>query len=226
MKKLFDLFWIIKIIIIVAFIILSLLIRLDKREEDVETISGNYKKYVALTFDDGPHKVYTKQLLYGLKERNVRATFFLVGKNIKGNEALVEQMYKDGHIIGNHTYSHTDIKKINKTSLNKELESTNELIFNITGERVKYLRPPFGEVNFKEAAINDMTIVMWSLDTKDWENTNTDLIVKNIMENVKDGDIILMHDIFPSSVSSALKVIDELRKKGYEFVTVEDLIIE
>ena len=215
----------IKYFIAATLLVFSLLLKQEEHEERVMSSSYTYKKYVAITFDDGPHKEYTEILLEGLKQRNVKATFFLVGKNIEGNEELVRRMYEEGHSIGNHTYSHIDLKTVNRIKAVEELNKTSELIYKITGIKPRYIRPPFGTV-YKEASINDMTVVMWSVDTRDWEGLNADTIVNNVVDNAKDGDIILLHDIFLESVSAAFKIIDKLQQMGFEFVTVEDLIIE
>ncbi len=189
------------------------------KEEDVAT---KEIKRVAITFDDGPHSIYTEQLLDGLKERNVVATFFVVGANIEENEEIIQRMNDEGHLIGNHTYSHTDICNLSVEQRNEEIYKTNERIKAITGETVGYIRPPFG--NCKDKNVDEMLVIMWNVDPRDWCIMDADVVVENIVKDVEAGDIILLHDIFKSSVEAALKVIDILKEKGYEFVTVEELI--
>lgn len=194
-------------------------------EVAVKSDSGS-EKVVALTFDDGPHEIYTAQLLDGLKERGVKATFFLMGQNIEGKEELVQRMKQEGHLIGNHSYQHIQLTKAGERTVCEAVERTEEIIEGITGERSRYLRPPYGDWNENLECQLDMTTVFWSVDSLDWKLKNTEKIVENVEKKVRNGDIILMHDIFPTSVEAALVLVDRLEKKGYQFVTVEELIIE
>ena len=200
--------------------------RADSRsvESRIENMS-EIPPRVALTFDDGPHPVYTKSLLDGLRERGVKATFFVVGENISGNEDLIRQMAADGHLIGNHTYDHADISKLSDEENCRELQKTSDLVKSITGRQTAYVRPPFG--NWKDSldCKVSMIAVKWTLDTLDWKSKNVTEIVKKVMQQVTDHDIILMHDYYPTSVEAALQAVDKLKAKGYEFVTVEELIL-
>ena len=182
------------------------------------------KKIVAITFDDGPHYKNTKLLLDGLRERGVKATFFLVGNRIEGNEDLILQMHKDGHLIGNHTFSHANLTGIPEKELMSEITRTNVIIEGITGAKVKYLRPPCGYWNEKLQEKIDMNPVFWTVDPKDWQATNVTQVVNSVMLDVESGDIILFHDIYNSSVVAALEVIDRLLDMGYEFVTVDEIL--
>lgn len=181
---------------------------------------------IALTFDDGPHPVQTKRLLDGLRERKVKATFFLMGQNIEGNEEVVKQMQKDGHLIGNHSYRHVQLTKAGESAVCEAIEQTERIISEITGERPEYLRPPYGDWNESLECRLDLTPVFWSVDSLDWKLQNTEKIVDKVLKNIEDGDIVLMHDIFPTSVDAALRIIDELQEQGYSFVTVEELMID
>ena len=180
---------------------------------------------VALTFDDGPHRIYTRNLLDGLRERGVKATFFVVGENIPGNEDLIRQMEEDGHLIGNHTYDHADISKLSDEENCRELQKTSDLIKEITGHGTAYVRPPFG--NWKDTMDCRITMisVKWTIDTLDWKNRNVREIIGKVMQHISDHDIILMHDYYETSVEAALQIVDRLLEEGYEFVTVEDLIL-
>lgn len=199
----------------------------DVPETDGGPESGDdVKPRVALTFDDGPHSVYTKELLDGLRERGVKATFFLVGKNIPGNEALVEQMKEDGHLIGNHTYDHVKIKGMREEDACSQLTRTSELVKSITGEDTEYVRPPFGEWDTSLECGIAMFPVLWNIDPLDWTTENVDQVVRKVVSGVEEDDIILLHDIFDSSVKAALRIVDELQAEGYEFVTVDKLILE
>lgn len=181
---------------------------------------------VALTFDDGPHRIYTKNLLDGLRERGVKATFFVVGENIPGNEDLIQQMEADGHLIGNHTYDHADISKLSDEENCRELQKTSDLVKEITGYGTAYVRPPFG--NWKDTMDCRVTMisVKWTIDTLDWKSKNVAEIIGKVMQQISDYDIILMHDYYETSVEAALQIVDRLQEEGYEFVTVEDLILE
>ena len=178
---------------------------------------------VALTFDDGPSSIYTKTLLKGLKKRGVKATFFLTGDRVKNNKKIVKKMKKDGHVIGNHTYSHIDLAKTGYNEAKKEIRDTNNEIFKVTGERPKYLRPPYGDWNDKLLDETDMSIVLWSVDPEDWKDRNASVVAKRVIKSTRSGDIILLHDIFKTSVEAAFKIIDKLQSKGYHFVTIDQL---
>ncbi len=186
--------------------------------------AGEHPK-AALTFDDGPSKKYTPMLLDGLKERGVCATFFIMGKNIAGNEDLIRRMQKEGHLIGNHTYNHVQLNKIPKTLACEEIQKTNNEIYEVTGVYPSYIRPPFGAWQENLELCVTMLPVLWDVDTLDWKNQNVDTIVDIVKKNVKDGAIILMHDEYETSVEAAFRVVDMLLEDGYEFVTVDEMIV-
>lgn len=188
-----------------------------------EAASGSV---VALTFDDGPHREYTARLLDGLKARNVKVTFFLMGENISGNEDLVKRMQQEGHLIGNHSYCHIELTKIGEQAVCQAVEETGQMINDITGSRPQYLRPPYGAWNDTLDACTDLNPVFWSVDSLDWNLQNTGQIVRRVLDKVKNGDVILMHDIFPTSVEAALQIVDALQAEGYQFVTVDELLID
>ena len=201
--------------------------RADSRsvESRIENMS-EIPPRVALTFDDGPHPVYTKSLLDGLRERGVKATFFVVGENIPGNEKLIAQMEKDGHLIGNHTYDHADISKLSDEKNCEELQKTSDLVKQITGHGTAYVRPPFGNWKDSMDCQVSMIAVKWTIDTLDWQSRNAAEIVNIVMQQISDHDMILMHDYYATSVDAALQIVDKLKEEGYEFVTVEELILE
>lgn len=181
---------------------------------------------IALTFDDGPHPYYTDLLLDGLAERGVKVTFFLLGENIEGREDVIRRMSEEGHLIGNHTFYHVDINSLSMEEACAEIRDTSEAIRAITGQQVEYVRPPYGNWN-KELECQVMMIpVFWTLDTLDWKVKNTDRIVREVLEDVEENDVILMHDSYRTTVEAALRIVDELQKKGYEFVTADELILE
>ena len=179
----------------------------------------------ALTFDDGPSKKYTPVLLDGLKERGVKASFFLLGRNIEGNEELVKRMYEEGHLIGNHTYNHVRLTKVSKNKAKEEIEKTGNKIYETTGGYQIYLRPPFGEVRKDLDLPVELFYVSWNIDTLDWKTRNVDSILRIVKKQIKDGSIILMHDEYETSVEAALRIVDDLMNEGYQFVTVDKLLL-
>ena len=135
-------------------------------------------------------------------------------------------MHEDGHLIGNHTYSHIQLDAVNIACAKSEIEKTNEIIREITGEYPKYIRPPFGSWNVNLESEIDMTSVLWTVDTSDWNTRDVNRIVNHVLNEVESGDIILMHDIYDTSVAAALEIVDQLKSRGYVFVTVDELLVE
>ena len=187
---------------------------------------SNVKKKIALTFDDGPHPEYTPMLLEGLKERNVSAAFFLMGKNAEKYPEIVERMYKEGHTIGNHSYSHVQLSEMEELEACKEMTKANEVIKNIIGKTPDYIRPPFGAWSHNLDCITNMIVVLWDVDPLDWKCQNTDLVVKRVVSNVEEDDIILLHDSYETTVEATFQIIDTLEKEGYEFVSLDEIILE
>jgi Predicted xylanase/chitin deacetylase len=193
---------------------------------DTRSRTDREQPILALTFDDGPHPVYTPQLLDGLEKRNVKVSFFLMGKNIMGNEAIVKRMHEDGHLIGNHTFDHVQLNKLPENEACSQITKTSNAIFEITGQYPAYVRPPFGEWREGLDCTVTMLPVFWDIDPLDWNTDNADQVVEKVVSKAEDGDIILMHDASASSVQAALRVIDILTKKGYVFVTVDRLLLD
>ena len=197
-----------------------------QQKESVEESGVKEKPSIAITFDDGPSGRYTGRLLDGLKERNVKASFFLIGENAEENPVLVERIYKEGHLIGNHTYSHVQMTHLSEEAAVREIEKTDQVISAITGEHVAYMRPPFGAWQRELEVRMEVLPVLWSVDPLDWTTENVDEIVSKVVTEVEEGDIILLHDCYASSVEAALRIVDLLQKEGYEFVTVDRLLID
>lgn len=181
---------------------------------------------VALTFDDGPNARYTEALLDGLKEREVRASFFLVGQCIEGNEDTVRRMAEEGHLIGVHCMEHRDLTREPEEEAVRQLMDTAAMIGAVTGRTPEYIRPPFGKWSSGLQEAVPMETVLWSVDSLDWKLQDTDRIVRRVLKDTEDGDIILMHDEFQTSVEAAMEIIDNLLAKGYTFVTVDELTID
>jgi len=183
------------------------------------------EKRVAITFDDGPNPNYTAELLEGLKERGVVATFFLLGVEIEKYPEIVEKIYGDGHLIGTHSYQHVNLCNLTDEKAVEQVVKTNKLIEDITGERPLFIRPPFG--CWKKGLDYETTMieVLWDVDPLDWNTDNTGVIVKRVLKSIEDGDIILLHDASESSVEAALQIVDQLQDEGYLFVTVDELVL-
>lgn len=192
----------------------------------VKPKAGIENPVLALTFDDGPHPVYTPQLLDGLKKRGIKASFFLMGKNIAGNEAIVQRMYDEGHLIGNHTFDHVRLSRLNDTEACSQITKTSNAIYEITGQYPTYVRPPYGEWREGLDCTVTMLPVFWDVDPLDWNTKNTGQVVQKVTSSAEDGDIILMHDYYESSVEAALQIVDFLTGQGYDFVTVDRLLLD
>lgn len=184
-------------------------------------------KRIALTFDDGPKVKVTEEILEVLKENDVKATFFILGANGKRYPKILEKIHDEGHQIANHSYNHPNLKKLPMSDVKKELESTNKVITDVTNKKVIHFRPPYGALgktqkeDLKKSL--GMESVMWNICPKDWEKpSNADYIAKFLVENAKDNGIVLLHDY--GKTAQALKVaIPQIKAKGFEFVTVEEL---
>lgn len=201
------------------------------QQQEISVMSGNLQqnqdvKRVALTFDDGPHPYYTQQLLDGLKERGVCATFFVTGEHASLHPDIIERMAQEGHLIGNHTYSHMQLTSSNREEFKQELLKTNEVITGITGQEVVYVRPPYGSWDKKFETEINMFPVLWNVDPLDWCSDNVACITDKVVSKVEENDIILMHDYYASSVTAALRIVDELQAQGYVFVTVEEILFD
>ena len=170
--------------------------------------------------------MYTKKLLDGLRERGVKASFFLVGENIPGNEELVRQMAKDGHLIGVHCMAHVDLAHQPIEKSVEEIRETADWIEAVTGKRPEYIRPPYGSWSTELQERVSMTPVFWDVDTLDWKSRNTARIVKHICKNAAVHTVVLMHDAYQTSVDAALETIDTLTAEGYTFVTIEECLID
>lgn len=181
-------------------------------------------KYVALTFDDGPSGKYTRQLLDGLEDREVKATFLLCGYRIKDYPDITLRIFQEGHEIGFHGYSHDSMRAMSRREVGAELIDTEKLL--PEGCEPVFLRPPGGfssDAVRQVAKVRNLAILSWSVDPKDWATKDTAAIERAVLKNVKDGDIILLHDMTVSSVRAALDIVDSLKNQGYEFVTVSQL---
>ena len=179
---------------------------------------------VALTFDDGPRASTTGRLLDELALREVPATFFLLGHRISGNEDLIRRMAAEGHQIGVHTFDHVEITGLSREDFDLQVGRTRSLLWDILGEGDFWLRPPYGITDAAARQWADSPVILWSVDPEDWKDHDVGRIVASVTEHVEDGDIILMHDIYDSTVDAAVQAVDVLLSRGYCFVTVEELL--
>lgn len=182
------------------------------------------KKLIAFTFDDGPSYIGTNKLLDNLDKYNARVTFFVLGSRVENYKDTLTKAYKMGNTIGNHTYSHSNLLKLDNYSVMDEIKKTNETIKNITGSETIYLRPPYGNINSDIKNISNMYTILWDLDTEDWKNKDKDRIADYIVSNAHDGSIVLLHDLYETSVDGALLAMERLEKEGYAFVTIDEMI--
>lgn len=198
----------------------------DNNMFDFDYITNNIKdkdnKYIALTFDDGPN-YNTNKVLDILNKYNVKATFFVLGSKIKGNEDILKRMKDSGMEIGNHTYNHLLLTKYKEDKIKEEIDSTSNLIFEVTGSSPRLLRPSYGSFNKKIKKCSNLPIIIWDIDTLDWKYHNSKKIASRVINKVKDGDIILMHDIYSATSNSLNIIIPKLLNNGYTFVTVPEL---
>lgn len=188
------------------------------------------EKVVALTFDDGPHKKYTTDILDLLEQYNAKGTFFIVGEQAEKNPEVVLRMYEDGHELANHTYTHPNSRNVSKVM--NEIRQTNNTIYSITGYTPTLFRPVEGQYTdalIEEVVKDGFKVVMWSWhqDTQDWKNPGVNKIVNTVLKGTKEGNVILFHDgggNRAQTVDALKKILPELQKQGYQFVTINDLI--
>ena len=180
-------------------------------------------KMVALTFDDGPDPKTTPQALDILKKYGAKATFFMVGQNIAGNEAIVKRVHNEGHQIGIHTWDHPVLTKLPLESAQKEILDTQTAINNVIGIKPTITRPPYGAINATIQNSVDQSFIMWNVDSLDWKTRNTKAIMQEIAKT-QPGSIILMHDIHQTSIDALPSVLEYLKSNGYTLVTVDELL--
>ena len=180
------------------------------------------KKMIALTFDDGPN-YNTSKVIDVLNKYDIKATFFVLGSRAINNKDILKKMADSGMEIGNHTYNHLLLTKYDENKIRSEIEDTSEVIYSATKKRPKLLRPSYGSVNNKIKKVANMPIIIWDIDTLDWKYHNSKRITSRVVNKVRDGDIILMHDIYSASLNALSNIIPILQDNGYEFVTIDEL---
>ncbi|TFE24561.1 polysaccharide deacetylase family protein [Cohnella luojiensis] len=203
----------------------------DPQETNQDKYQG--RKLIALTFDDGPDSKYTPQILDILKKYDAKATFFVVGLQVAKNPDVARRIIKEGHTIGNHSWSHSDLTKLSEKKLKAEIEKTQQAVVKATGIAPELVRAPYGAYSdkvLKSIRLEHMKHVYWTVDTRDWAGTSVSDMRKNVLTNAHKGGVILMHSFggrkhaIEHTIELLPSIIEELGDKGYEFVTVEELI--
>lgn len=184
-------------------------------------------RYIALTFDDGPSSVATASILSSLRKVGGKATFFVVGSRVQSYASLVRQMAKEGHQIGNHSWSHRDLTRISAEQRVSEMNRTRQAILNVSGVVPTVMRPPYGATNsaVRQTMANlGFPQIIWSIDPTDWRNYSPTSVADFVLTRARDGSVVLMHDIFGSTAKAAAIIIPELVRRGYRLVTIDELM--
>lgn len=182
-----------------------------------------YTNKIAFTFDDGPN-ANTKKVLAVLKKYNVKATFFVLGQQVAAYPDVARQIIAEGHDIGNHTYSHKDLVKASPELAKAEIDKTNNIVFETTGQTIKLFRPTYGRYNASVKSLTNLHFVLWNVDPLDWKVRVPKTIANNILTHTKGGSVILMHDIYSTSAEALDMVLGQLIDKGYDIVKVSELL--
>ena len=207
----------------------------NNKDDAVDAISGTGqskwirddldadKPMVALTFDDGPYAPVTNKILNTLKKYDARATFFVVGSRVPSYKDVLKKAYKQGNEIATHTYNHADLTKLSAKKIKAELDDSAKVISDVIGCSFSALRPPGGNINDKMRKVINVPMIYWSVDTEDWKSRNAKSVLKEC-NVIQDGDIVLMHDLYPTTAQAVKKLVPKLVKEGYQLVTVDELL--
>lgn len=190
-------------------------------QQRAEQLAG--KMLIALTFDDGPLPEVTERILDILKEKNVKATFFMLGMQVEKYPETAKRVAREGHELDNHSWDHRNLTILSEDEVKDEVARTSQIIRDVTGKAIKYVRPPYGFFNDATADFIEERLVTWSVDPRDWENQDAELTYSVAVNGAYDGAVILMHDIYSSTADALPGIIDELRAAGYEFATIDEL---
>lgn len=199
----------------------------EQSTEGLVASGGRYidpsKPMIALTFDDGPYAPVGNRIMDCLEQYNGRSTFFVVGNRVPTYQAEIKRMHNNGHEIGNHTYEHKYLTKLNAAEIRSQIDRCNQVVASVTGQAPALVRLPGGNKNSTVLANIDQPIIMWNIDTLDWKTRNAAKTVQAVLGNVKDGDVILMHELYEASGDAAVTMIPALVQQGYQLVTVSEL---
>ncbi|MFC5049395.1 polysaccharide deacetylase family protein [Rubritalea spongiae] len=192
------------------------------------THGSRSQKYIALTFDDGPHPVNTPRLLDILRRRNVKATFYVIGNLVDRYPHIVKRIVDEGHEIGNHTWTHPNLKNLGDSNVRSELDRTRDAIVKACGVQPLTMRPPYGSLSSAQRnwIYRDYgyPTIMWDVDPLDWKKPGSGVVASRLINGTRNGSILLVHDLHAGSVSAMPQTVDTLLRKGYQFVTVSQLI--
>lgn len=201
--------------------------RINKYYSEVSELKSNLpkdKKYIALSFDDGPLPKTTPKILNALKKRNVVATFCVVGIQLIDYPNILKEAIANGNEISNHTYNHKLWRKLKSSEIIDQIEKTNSLIKKISGYVCNTVRPPYGIYTESSLNIAKYPLILWSVDPEDWKYKNTSLIINKVVSSARDGDIVILHDIHPATADAVGPIVDALKAKGFAFVTVSEMV--
>lgn len=196
----------------------------DMKAGSIEGIDPQNDKVVALTFDDGPKPSTTSEILDTLAKYNAHATFFLLANHVEQFPATTRIIYRSGNEIGNHSFDHKDFKTLSTDQMLDEINIASQAIYETVGARPIIIRPPYGNITEKMAGEIGRPCILWSVDSEDWKYKNADIDYNNVMENIRDGDIVLMHDIYKPTADAVARIVRELTNRGYKLVTVSQMI--
>jgi len=193
-----------------------------ENDEIKSVVEMPYDKVIAFTFDDGPGS-YSEELAQTLLSHDSKATFFELGNRMKYNQDIVKNLYGYGMEIGSHTYAHKNLNKLTNEEIDEEINSVNILFNEITSDNIKLLRPPYGNANSDVKSRINMPIILWNVDTEDWLSRDSEQICNHILEHANDGDIILMHDIYGTTLEAVKMALPILKSRGFKITTVSEL---
>lgn len=196
--------------------------KIQPKTRNIEQFRG--KKLIALTFDDGPSTENDKRIVNALKEYNGLATFFVLGSRAHSNREGLKYAYSEGNQIGSHTYNHLNLPRLDKYQIAEEIYKTDDAVYKEIGIKPSTIRPPYGNKNKTVIEIANRDIILWSIDTLDWKTRNAESVKNEILKHAQDGAIVLMHDIYKTSVEGAIAAMPELRSRGFEFVTINEMM--
>jgi peptidoglycan/xylan/chitin deacetylase (PgdA/CDA1 family) len=184
--------------------------------------------YIAMTFDDGPSATLTPKLLDLLAAHHIKATFFVIGENVAEHPEIITRAAREGHEIGNHSWSHPNFGKMSDESIRRQLQQTDDAIKSATGKRPTLMRPPYGSITTRQKRwIHDefgYNVILWDVDPNDWKRPGPAVVRARILKETRPGSIVLSHDIHPGTIEAMPSTFDELEAKGFKFVTVSELI--
>lgn len=204
--------------LILIFIFITIVYQVEDKQV------SNELKYVALTYDDGPSIISTKKILNLLEKYDASATFFINGNHANNYKELVKEIYKNGNEIGNHTLDHGWLTKMSEEEIRRQIYGNEALLEFLSGQNGDMLvRPPYGDINKRILDEFDVSFIMWSVDSRDWEVQDVAVIQDNVFENIQDGDIIIMHDGYESTVQATKHILERLTKEGFKVVSVTEL---